>query len=397
MLVAVALVSACIQPGSRAGENESPTPVVIPDDCTDPPDAGPPDAGPPDAGVGCPIDFAPSEIMQGDVVVRVPLDLLVLRGKRAITGALTIRSDLSEVALPDLEYVAGTVRLEGASPRIDLPHLCHAGALSIYGSLDTLALDALRESGGIFISNSTLTSFRAAALTVLDGDFNLNTRLQMLSLPALTTIRGALILTSWTYEGMPLPDLTGLSTLSTVEEIVISHASGLVDLRGLEQVRRLPGGLFIETSDQLRSLDGLHLDAGSIGGIDLRENLDLEDLGALAPITSVVTTVDGAGNRRGSGAVLIYRNQALVSISFPNLTALTPPRTSDSALAITANDALTRIDFPRLADVRGNVYITEDRALPACQAEDLRSRVTLPPGATFVVGNLGTGTCSGSR
>ncbi len=189
----------------------------------------------------------------------------------AFTGNVTV----SNTALPDLLFLAGTSTLDGTLTVADNDDL-----LTLDG------LDALQSVGGAFVveDNRTLADASAPALVSVGGAFSLVDLdvLATIDFGSLQSVGGDVAL-----EKLERVSELGFGALASVGGLWISQLDSLVDLSGLDALATVEDNVIIEYNDDLASLSGL--DSLATVGTDFRlyANPRLASLQGLDSLASV--------------------------------------------------------------------------------------------------------------
>lgn len=205
------------------------------------------------------------------------------------------------------------------------------------------------------------------------------------------------------------------------EGIVLEVLPGVTDLKAMQNVRSIPGGVYIERTEDLKSLEGLEntefqWESKKFPGVNISDNKSLETLeglnlpavldssgykgSGLSPSISIagnpsltslkgleqieetrymawriranvsLTSLDGLQNlkhNKGTVGITIQNNPGLESIRLDSLE-------SAVALNIFSNNNLTTLELPSLETI--DYFIVQDNeSLPACQVDQIASRI----------------------
>lgn len=256
-----------------------------------------------------------------------------LSGLTSLTGGLTLQH------LPMLSSLTGLENLHSVG-----------FALSIYNNdmlMDLSGLALTTVNGSVIINdNNNLQSLHGLeGLTMVQGGCNCpfsgfsivnNPKLVSINLPALTSIRGALLI----QENPLLVNLDSFEALTSVgvntdfgnQSISISGNTSLVTIRGLRNVQGdLKGGLDISGNTVLQTLQGLE------GITDVGNGLYVGNNAAL-------TNIDGLSKiRSASYGVTISNNPSLLNINGLASLASIDGKTN-SILTISDNPLITNVD-----------------------------------------------------
>jgi hypothetical protein len=240
-------------------------------------------------------------------------------------------------------------------------------------------------------------------------------------MPPCTTLEGSLTITN-TMDWRSFVE-TGCTEITGDLRI---EGNGLADLDGVALIERIGGELSITRTDALTSVALPKLTMVGMLTVEANDALSSLSLPALTKMGSFVvasnkaltslslpkltTAADGIGNMMTSG---IMDNAALAHLDLPRLTTvgsrlmisynleltslagLSTLTTIGGDLYVVGNAGLTTLGLPVLSDLRGNLAITDNTALPQCQAEALLARLAANgwEGAATIRGNDTTATC----
>ena len=177
-------------------------------------------------------------------------------------------------------------------------------------------------------------------------------------------------------------DLTGLSCVEDVGELVVTNSDSLTSLDGLESLVSISGDLTLEGNDALGDLTGL-IGVETIGGaLTVNSNPLLTDLSALSSLTeigSVMTlTANDAMTHIGLDAL---EGVGRISISdcpsFEEITSMTSLVETPS-IDIEGCGELTAIELPALTSISGDLYLFNNDSLATVSM----------PALTYVGGEL---------
>jgi hypothetical protein len=287
------------------------------------------------------------ETIDGDLRVG-SIKILELAQLTQLGGRLQLTDELSltEARLPSLTHVGGDVaisRLQSLT-RVDLGSLAtvtgtfmvdndpalttlHVPALRTVSGVDqisdesifiwrtgleTIEFGSLASATGCILmtQNSALRTVRlpvlnsARCLAFTDaGDLASPSVLETVSVPNITTLERLIITSNHTLHTADfrqltavtvimelvrtsLPDLTGFSSLSSLQWLTIDGDDRLTDLRGLSSLQQL-SFLFIDRNAALTSLDGLERIHEMSGSVELRSNPALTSTAGLRNVTSI--------------------------------------------------------------------------------------------------------------
>ena len=172
--------------------------------------------------------------------------------------------------------------------------------------------------------------------------------------------------------------LSGPIPLSFIGGALVIHRNpALIDLVGLP-VLRSAGAVSVTGNDALNSVAGMASLAMVYGPVEILDNPAIKKATSLISLRSV------------SGGLAIMLNDAVTEISFPSL------ETVGGDIAVSYNPLLADMTFPVLSALGGDLHVEEDQSLPACQAEELRDRLTDQfgwQGLAVIQGNDPSGTC----
>ncbi|MFT4978721.1 MAG: hypothetical protein ACI8S6_004631 [Myxococcota bacterium] len=189
--------------------------------------------------------------------------------------------------------------------------------------------------------------------------------------PCYATLNGTLRIKSLSDS----TDLSGLSCVESVRELVISDSDSLTSLDGLDALEVIEDALTIEDNDQLSDTSGLAGVATLDGALTVENNAVLPDLSGLSGLTTIggvftltaneaMTTI-GLSALEQVGKVNISSCPALEEIT--GMTSLT----SVNSLSIESCSALTAIDFPALTTISGALYLYNNTSLAELSAPEL--------------------------
>jgi hypothetical protein len=337
--------------------------------------------------------------LEGSVVVRNPFDWanLLQAGCTRITGTL-------EIAAP------GVTSLGAASP------LVQVGRLEVWGSPDLSSLrfptlaaidDALLVSnapalaelqlpalarvggGGLQVFGAPLlTAIDLPALTTVEGTLQLDghPRVTRVSLPSLTAVGSSIALAGLGCTALRLPALTTAvelyvaesPALVELEAPVLTGVSALILLQDPALTSISTPALASATAVQITGLPALAtLDLSALEVVD--QDLSLQDLPSL---TGLPLPVLG-----WAGYLTVEGTSQLTDLELPSLTGAW-------YVTVSRNAALERLVAPSLTAVDLGLTITDNPALPPCQAEAVLARLQPPlPTQVALGGNGGTASC----
>ena len=370
--------------------------------------------------------------LEGSVVIRNPFDWanLVEAGCTRITGTL-------EIAAP------GVTVLGAASPLVQVGRLEVWGSpdltslrfpalatvddgaiLSGFRALADLALPALARvgGGGLQVSGAPLlTAIDLPALASVEGTLGLyeNPRVARVSLPALAAVGDSITLADTACTTLRLPALAtagalyvganprlaalDLPALASTGSLIVSDDPALLSVSapalataGALQAARLPAlaelGLsaLAEVSDYLAleevpALTRLSLAAvRQVGFFTLSGAAQLTALELPSLESTWYFTVTFPPAQAGAGPA----PSALASIALPALVAV------GGTFTVSGAARLERLDAPLLTSVGTGLSISDNPALPLCQAEAILARLTPPlPTQVDLTGDDATATC----
>lgn len=267
-------------------------------------------------------------------------------------------SHIADTTLP-LTYLS---RLEVRDdPRFSslrgLDSLVTAGAVILDDAPDLITLDGLH-----MLQEATSLSIERCGIVSLNR------------LKRLYQLTGDLIL----RENPALVHLSGPVPLSFIGGALVIHRNpALIDLVGLPALQSA-GAVSIAGNDSLNSIAGMASLAMVYGSVEILGNPALKKATSLISLRSV------------SGGLSLMMNGAIAKVSFPALEMV------DGDIALSYNPVLADMTFPALAMLGGDLHIEENQSLPACQAEELRDRLTDEfgwEGLAVIQGNDPSGTC----
>lgn len=349
--------------------------------------------------------------LYGDHVIHAQADVDAFKGIQRLAGALAIdQCSLASVSLPELQTIEGalSVTKNATLTSIAIDNLgMPLRSLDVEGNalLTSLSVagDAfaptLTVTGDVTISNNAaLTGFSNVALTQLDGTLRVesNAALTIVSAnQALTKIGGsvivrknpALVVATLPYVleiggDLDIEDNDKLYNLMSWDSgwrlktiggsLIIAGNATMYELRGLDLVNDIAGGLTVERTPQLDNmvnLGGLH----HVGGdVTLRDNLLLTTLIGFEALTSIDGSLVITGNKQltqfynveqlGSvgGDIRIENNPALLDAGLPaNLTRTAFGKFGTAS--VIGNPLLEGASFPHLTD--GNLRIVSNPVL----------------------------------
>ncbi|MCB9741181.1 MAG: hypothetical protein H6741_16480 [Alphaproteobacteria bacterium] len=233
-------------------------------------------------------------------------------------------------------------------------------AYSDVRDLDPLScLCAVEGSVELYVNEELASVAGLAGLRDIGGDLHIagNPALSSLAgLEGVSEVPGEL----GVYSNWALQDLRGLAGLRQVGEGLFLSDNGLLELRGLEQLERVEGYLYVGYHAWLYDLRGLSGLREVGGDLTLRYNERLYDLRGADRLDSV-----GAlaiyGNPRfdaveGLGALRFIHGDALIedNARVAHLTDLRALERVDGDLRILNNSSLSRAEVERLLDSLGD-------------------------------------------
>jgi Secretion system C-terminal sorting domain len=221
------------------------------------------------------------------------------------------------------------------------------GSLHIEGN-DIVNLDALASLNSI---DSNLTIRKNRYLKNVDG------------LQNLSSVGGSLDI-HWNYN---VKNIDSLQSLDSLGGDLLLYSTGLIDVNGLKNIKRIYGDLLIIDNDELLNLDGLNNIESVTGDLEIIQNEFLENLQGLSSNNHVggdiwimsnasILNLDGFQNiSQLSKNFRIYYNSSINSLyGLENLTSV------NGGLLITGN--------PKIADIRGlrNISTVGDLFISQC-------------------------------
>jgi hypothetical protein len=174
-----------------------------------------------------------------------------------------------------------------------------------------------------------------------------------------------------------LTDLGGLSAISSVNDLRISSNAILANLNGLSGLSFIHGNLLIEFNAALTDLDGLS-EITSLGGeLRLRANTSLTDISALSGITSVGTNlrISGPNAFTHLGGLenisSVGGNLELWSTFLTDISALSGITSIGGYLDIYNNASLTSLmGLDNLASIGGYLLVSDNATLTSIASLD---------------------------
>lgn len=378
-------------------------------------------------------EYVCDRVIQGDVIVEVPSQLLALADVKVITGALHIgfMPELTQVALPALAYLGGDLTLNVLSEvrTLSFPALRQVGGalwISSNPKLDQLELGSLQEvhQDLALLDNGELKHLRLPSLQSLGGGLYVtgHFNLEVLELPLLQRTTG-INLSELKTEAIDLPVLsetgevrisdTPVKTLRCPALARVQDSVVLAKLASLEQLalpvlRTVGGNLLLRDTAALTSFALPKLEEVSgdfnlwsnvgllavdaplltrIGGQVLWvNNSALATLSGLSQVASVGADMEFTGNHalkrfewpslRRAGEILIGRtgsnNAQIEAVSLPQLEWA-------EALTLIENTALRALHLPVGVLLTDQLLIDTSPLLPRCQVENLLEQLRLQP------------------
>jgi hypothetical protein len=169
-----------------------------------------------------------------------------------------------------------------------------------------------------------------------------------------------------------LPDLNGLSSLSSAGSLTVDDNDSLTNLDGLSSLSNA-GGIGITDNDSLANIDGLSGLVTTDYGVYINSNPLLTNVNGLSSIISMgslaliqngsLTNLDGLSTLTSVGGdFFIWDNSALI-----NVTGLSTLTSVGGDLVIWDNSVLTNVTgLAALASVSENVYVERNISLADC-------------------------------
>lgn len=224
--------------------------------------------------------------VEGEIDLPGDYAALDLHSLQHVGGSLDLATDSSTLALPLLQH-AGDVRLSGPFTTLDLGTLESASSIDIYASqAATLALPSLRETARLQVASMpNLTSLQLPALAQVGT-------LGLFSLPQLTAVDMPQVtaLDTLQLNAMAFADLHLFAKLQAVKTVSLRKNAQLAALTGLEQVTSLTS-LSIVENGSLATLAGLGSLTHVAGNLTIQKNASLTTLSGLAALTGVSGTI----------------------------------------------------------------------------------------------------------
>lgn len=344
--------------------------------------------------------------------LRIKGDPLLTRiGLPALESAFTVwveRNDLlADLDLPLLYSVSGVIYLLNDRA---LTSLSGAPLLSSVGQLILQENDMLSHIANTTLplthlsrleirDNPRFSSLRGLGSLVTAGVVILDDAPGLSSLDGLDLLQEATVLS---IERCGIVSLNRLKSLYQVNgDLILRDNPALIHLSGPVPLAFIGGSLVIHRNPALIDLVGLPA-LRSTGALSIRENGALRSVAGMAKLATVYGSVEILGNpalkkatslislRSVSGGLSLMMNGAIAEVSFPALEMV------DGDIALSYNPILADMTFPALAMLGGDLHIEENQSLPACQAEELRDRLTDEfgwEGLAVIQGNDPSGTC----
>jgi hypothetical protein len=321
----------------------------------------------------------PGTILAGELFLDEQAEVDALAGVSWIVGNLAVVGDL------DLSPLAGSTRISGSLLIQDNPSLTDLGVLEnlidVEGSLRLANNDALTNIEALAfvdeINNLELTG--NDALTNIDG------------LSGVSAVSGEFILAG----NASLANLDGLSELtSIIGQLRVMDNDALTNIDGLGGVTSLSGFLQLSDNGALVDVDGL---AGltSVGNLHIQNNDALTNLDGLAGVTSIdQLSLEGNASLTDIGldSLLTIASFFIVDTAVTDLDELGGLGSVTSLLFIVGNPNLTRVSGLTSLELVGQLVIHNHPNLPPCDIDILVAGIdTL--GSTSFFNNTGSGTC----
>ncbi len=364
----------------------------------------------------------------------------------SVGGALVLPVDATtDLGFPALEG-AGDIYLEGSTlGRVSFPRLRRAGSLRFANATDRALPDFpnLTEIAGLALENVAVTDLHGLdAVTRADGGFGFERNPNLESLAGLEQVT-----TAASIVAIENPKLESLEALGKIEgeirALVVENNASLRNLDGLEGVVASGDRVQIEANPVLEDIDALSGLEKAVTVI-VRANPLLDELAGfrglqqiasleLAELDALTTTADLAALTSVEHDLVIQNCPALRELGFlpevggnfaiqdlPALETLAFPRklVMDGGNLSISNTGLTRLEgfdqvthlgslnvsrnrkleslrnFSGLEAVSSGLSVTDNAALPACEAEWLRDRIgETNIGAVLFEHNDGSGPC----
>jgi hypothetical protein len=297
--------------------------------------------------------------------------LASLDGLQALKGvkALTVQSNASLEVIAELEALknvsgAITVTANATLTSLSFPALAVVQdgiTITANNVLENVEVDGIKTTKQLSVqsngaTDTTLTLSFAKLQTVL-GSFTIGQNPGLKDLDgfgALRSVDGTLSLSA----NIALENLAGFGALETVSgTFVIVNNSALPDTDGLSSLERVEaltvyGNTKLETLTLPAATTVTSITLGS-GSMPALESVSAD---TLATLTNLTVTQCGSSGKP-------------LTLSFQELESIT------GTLSISYNPGLESLDgFPAL-DLVGTYYVTNNAALPTCEAVELRDRV----------------------
>jgi hypothetical protein len=181
------------------------------------------------------------------------------------------------------------------------------------------------------------------------------------------------------YGATALESLAGLTQLEHVGSLAFLQNDALTDLRGLETLRTIGGGvqvnrIAIDTNPKLGRISELSGASASVESVEIFGNPELTSLDGLPRVTSLrylVVTATAVENLSAFSSLVecddlaIEGNSALTTLALDDLAASTQ-------LIVSSNTVLDRLSIPSLS-TGGNVVVQGNTALREITFETLRT------------------------
>ncbi|HSA33337.1 MAG TPA: hypothetical protein P5077_06380 [bacterium] len=332
-------------------------------------------------------------------------------GLPAIENAFTVwvehNDQLADLDLPRLSTVSGTLYLLNNRT---LTSLDGTPSLSAVGRIILQENDALSHIAGTTLpltylshlevrDNPRFSSLRGLGTLVTAGTVILD------DAPLLTSLEGLDMLsqaTSLSIERCGIVSLNQLKRLYQLNgDLILRDNPALIHLSGPVPLSFIGGALVIHRNPALIDLVGLPA-LRSAGAVSLMGNNALNSIAGMASVAMVYGPVEILGNpalkkatslislRSVNGGLAFMMNDAATEVAFPSL------ETAGGDIAVSYNPLLADMTFPALSALDGDLHVEENPALPSCQAEELRDRLTEGygwEGLAVIQGNDPAGAC----
>lgn len=320
------------------------------------------------SGCGRPCDDPGVVLVESAADLDAIVDCEVMQGQLTVQGA----DDLVAFSLPNLREIAGPIHFNGnanlVSVRFDALEIAdHAGS------------DRTRQEGIAFQLNPKLESVSLSALTTIGSATRpvglgawLNGELKTLETPALERIFGALSFSNTRLESLSFPRLKRLTELALSDNTPLREVS-LPSLETISDSLRVSGQDLLGTLalPKLRSIGQqergvIELVRTGVTELDLPE-LESVALGVTLEENFALASVVFGGPMDVLPLLYVDRNPSLVTVSVPQVLEI-------GTFRVRTNKSLTALEFDALRKVDG-LEVTANEKLPTCDVTALVARL----------------------